>query len=170
MLTPADGAMTAAPAGDCRGGEQARISTRATGELQSKQLLRQNCMSGLFSLIESKMQSFSGIFTPLVINYNYFMKAFLFYTNFCCFFSTQFSNTNWKKALDAWFWDEIDLFPVSSVYRFKRTLKNNGKFISSQVSAHKRNRALQSNGMGQDLQSGLRPHGVQDKQLGGQVS
>ena len=77
------------------------------------------------------MQSFSGIFTPLVINYNYFMKAFLFYTNFCCFFSTQFSNTNWKKALDAWFWDEIDLFPVSSVYRFKRTLKNNGKFISS---------------------------------------
>ena len=25
--------------------------------------------------------------------------------------------TNWKAALDAWFWDEINLFPVSSVYR-----------------------------------------------------
>ena len=25
--------------------------------------------------------------------------------------------TNWKAALDAWFWDEIRLFPVSSVYR-----------------------------------------------------
>jgi len=36
-------------------------------------------------------------------------------------YSTQFSNTNWKKALDAWFWDEINLFPVSSVYRYRHT-------------------------------------------------
>ena len=26
--------------------------------------------------------------------------------------------TNWKAAMDAWFWDEINLFPVSSVRRY----------------------------------------------------
>ena len=31
--------------------------------------------------------------------------------------------TNWKAAMDSWFWSEISLFPVSSVYRFNPFLE-----------------------------------------------
>ena len=31
---------------------------------------------------------------------------------------SQSGQNNWKAALDAWFWDEINLFPVSSVYKY----------------------------------------------------
>ena len=43
------------------------------------------------------------------------------------FLRSQSSSTNWKKALDAWFWEEIDLFPVSSVYRFANHASNHYK-------------------------------------------
>ena len=45
----------------------------------------------------------------------------LYFTSICNSFNSrgQSGPTNWKAAIDAWFWDEIDLFPQSSVYSYK---------------------------------------------------
>ena len=80
--------------------------------------------------------------------------------------------TNWKAALDAWFWDEINLFPVSSVYRCTQLHTGGGEEMlwCWQVPPQPRDWALQPAGLGPHQQGGLRPHRVQAGGLGGQVS
>ena len=124
--TPAGGATTAAAAGGCRGGGvSARTSTRATGgetvrlyyvicsTVVHTQYDRTAC-HGYFHLLNQKCNYFLVLLDcyPLITTISW--RPFSF--------SSQSSYTNWKKALDAWFWNEIDLFPVSSVYRFKGIL------------------------------------------------
>lgn len=91
----------------------ARTSTRATGALQSY----------FYSL---KVFRCSICLTLLMIYSQTVVISSLF-------FRSQSSSTNWKKALDAWFWDEIDLFPVSSVYRFVDHTSNHYKLNSTRT-------------------------------------
>ena len=38
-------------------------------------------------------------------------------------YSSRPAANDWQAAMDSWFWSEISLFPVSSVYRYVRCFR-----------------------------------------------